>query len=198
MLRLVVLLLSLGVRGANASDCVVRGPQYQLRSDTVEWQMRTRVGQSCRRGIRFETVVNPVIEIISPPRSGEFTLQGPSFSYTAGADFGDEDSFTVEVSGSIGRVSGTSTIHVVVSLYGAPPTPTPTAPAVPNPPPAPHVSSVDNKAPTNDDALPLCPVWDWSKGSPPPMRPPFDRSKLYCPPPPFRPPNPPIGCFCSD
>jgi hypothetical protein len=56
---------------------------------------------------------------------------------------------------------------------------------------------VDNTIPLPEGAtLPDCPKWDWSKGSPPPMRPPFDRSKLYCPPPPFNPPNPPTGCIC--
>jgi hypothetical protein len=38
---------------------------------------------------------------------------------------------------------------------------------------------------------------DWSKGAPPPMRPPFDRSKLHCPPPPFKPPSQPFGCRCE-
>jgi hypothetical protein len=59
------------------------------------------------------------------------------------------------------------------------------------------IPAVDNTVPLpSGAALPDCPKWDWSNGTPPPMRPPFDRSKLYCPPPPFNPPNPPIGCIC--
>jgi len=76
------------------------GALNELQSDTVEWEMKTGVGQSCIRGIRFKLVANPVIKIITQPRFGALTLQGPSFSYTAGADF-QEDSFTVEVSGLI-------------------------------------------------------------------------------------------------
>jgi len=67
--------------------------------------------------------------------------------------------------------------------------PKPGAARVPRPPPVAEV-------PVPSGQLPDCPTWDWSKGAPPPMSPPFDRSKLYCPPSPFHPPNPPIGCVC--
>ena len=197
----VLLFLSLGIAAANASNCQVGGPPYQLQSDTVEWQMSTRVGETCRRGIRFKLISNPTIKIISPARFGNVTVQGPSFSYTAGPDLQDQDLFTIEVSGFVGNESGSSTIHVTVSNSAAaaamPPHPEvnvpPAAPA-PNPPPV-H-SAIENATPP-DSSLPSCPIWDWSKGSPPPMRPPFDKSKLYCPPPPFNPPNPPVGCVCS-
>ena len=82
----------------------------------------------------------------------------------------------------------------------------PTVPVRPNPPLTPPASAkslqvapmpaVDNTLPLPTGALPNCPKWDWSSSAPPPMRPPFDRSKLYCPPPPFNPPSPPIGCIC--
>ena len=73
---------------------------------------------------RFKLISNPVITIISPPRFGALTVQGPSFAYTAGPDFRDENSFTLEVSGFIRRVSGTSTIRVAVSnIDGANPPP---------------------------------------------------------------------------
>jgi len=197
MLSLLLLLLSVGIGAANAAGCLVFGPQYQLQSDTVEWQMRAHIGERCVRGVRFKLVANPVLKIISPPRFGELTLQGPSFSYTAGANFQEEDSVTVEVSGSIKRVIGTSTISVVVSNIDAPPVRGPPASGLPIPPPAPPAPPVKNIAPS-DPSLPPCPVWDWSKGAPPPMRRPFDKSKLYCPPPPFHPPNPPVGCNCPN
>ena len=192
-LQWLFLFWSLGVGAANASGCVVDGHPYQLQSDIVEWQMRTRIGQSCRRGIRFKLISNPAIKVVSPPRFGTLTVQGPSFSYTAGPDFRDEDSFTIEVSGSKGKVTGSSTIRVAVSNIDAA-TPSPRAL---NLPPAPQAPLVENAAP-RDASLPPCPIWDWSKGSPPPMRPPFDKSKLYCPPPPFNPPNSPTGCVCPE
>jgi hypothetical protein len=73
--------------------------------------------------------------------------------------------------------------------------PTQAAPALgPKPPP---VLSPENTVPLSASALPDCPKWDWSRGAPPPLRRPFDRSKLYCPPQPFNPPNPSIGCVCN-
>ena len=192
-----LVLLSLGVRAADAGECVISGPPYRLQSDTVEWQMNIASGQSCIRGIRFSDVVNPAITIISPPKFGQVTLLGPAFSYAAKSDFRGQDFFTVGVSGAINRASGTSTIRVLVSIGDE----LPASPALAVPQASsraagaapglitPAIPSIDNDAalPAGDASLPPCPKWDWSTGSPPPMRPPFDRSKLYCPPPPFNP-----------
>jgi hypothetical protein len=118
-----LMLLSLGIQAADAGECLITGPQYQLQSDTVEWQLKTRIGQSCIRGIRFRNVAGPVVTIISPPSFGKLAVLGPSFSYTAGTDVADKDSFSFEVSGFMSGGSGTSTVHVVVSIIGAPPMP---------------------------------------------------------------------------
>lgn len=193
MLSFLLLLLLMRPGAASAGDCLVTAPPYQLQSDTVEWQMRTRVGQSCLRGIRLKLVANPTITIISPPRFGALSVQGPSFSYTPGTNFGDEDSFVLEVAGSIRKARGVSIIRVAVSNSDA--TDPRQDPAL-TPPTEPRLP-LESRAP-NESSLPPCPIWDWSKGSPPPMRPPFDTTKLHCPPPPFRPPNPPIGCICPE
>jgi len=205
-LFLIALIAVLQSRIARAGDCLITGPRYQLRSDTIEWQMKTRIGQSCIRGIRFGNVANTVIKIISPPRFGELRLWGPSFSYKASNDFRNEDSFVIEVSGSIGRVAGTSIIRVAISSFDAQPAQRLEPPPVQGvrPSPQPVAEATGRGMPVPSDAVPAasttllpCPTWDWAKGSPPPMRPPFDRSKLYCPPQPFRPPNAPIGCSCA-
>jgi hypothetical protein len=107
--------LSLGIGATSASACEGVSPHYQLQSDTVEWRMSARFGETCRRGVRHKLISNPTIKIIASPQFGSLTLQGPSFSYTAGPDFHDQDSFTIEVSGFIGHATGTSTIHVSVS-----------------------------------------------------------------------------------
>jgi hypothetical protein len=120
-LRWVSLFLPIGIGAANASSCLVVDAPYELRSDTVEWQMKTRVGETCRRGVRFKLISNPTIKVIASPHFGNLTLQGPSFSYTAGPNFYDEDSFTIEVSGFIQYKSGSSTINVKVSNSGAAP-----------------------------------------------------------------------------
>jgi hypothetical protein len=113
-----LLVLSLGIPAANATACVISGPQYQLQSDTVEWQLNIRNGQSCLRGIGYKSVARPVIKIIFPPRIGNLAVQGPSFTYTAGTN---RDSFSIEVSGFANGGNGTSTIRVVVSIIGEPP-----------------------------------------------------------------------------
>jgi hypothetical protein len=194
----ILLYLSVGAQAA-AADCLVNSHPYQLQSDIVEWQMKARIGQTCRHGVRFKLVSNPVIKIVSPPQFGTLTVQGPSFSYTAGTNFQNEDSFTVEVSGSIGRVSGSSSIHVVVSNIEAATTTPQIAHvlAAPHTAPVETIPSAQETIPSAHALLPPCPIWDWSKGSPPPMIKPFDKSKLYCPPSPFNPPNAPIGCICS-
>ena len=145
-----LLLSPIVTRAANAGECLITGPQYQLQSDTVEWHLKTRVGQSCIRGIRFRSVAGPVVKIISPPRFGKLTLLGPSFSYTAGTDVADKDSFSIEVSGFMTGGRGSSTIHVVVSTIGAPPMSSEVGPESPNGAPAavqgvdaPPVASVD-------------------------------------------------------
>ena len=112
---LVFFFLSLGNAATSASACEFVAPQYQLQSDTVEWQMKAHFGETCRRGIRFKLISNPTIKVVASPEFGSLTVQGPSFSYTVGPDFHDQDLFTVEVSGFIGQATGTSTIHVTVS-----------------------------------------------------------------------------------
>ena len=101
----VLFFLSLGIAATSASACELVAPQYQLQSDTVEWQMCARFGETCRRGVRFKLISNPTIKVIAPPEFGSLTLQGPSFSYAAGSDFHDQDLFTIEVSGFIGQAS---------------------------------------------------------------------------------------------
>jgi hypothetical protein len=199
---ILIAFLSLGAPAAYAIECVVSGPRYRLISDVVNWSIKIGKGQSCIRGLRFNNVAFESLKLISSPQSGQITLRGPSFIYSAKPEYEGEDSFTVEVLGTIRSSRGNSTIHVAVSIGG------PTSAAVPHDrspepiatPRPPMTAPVENniRAQSVDGALPRCPSWDWSKGSPPPMRRPFDRSKLYCPPPPFRPPGQPIGCRCVD
>ena len=118
-LTILLVFLSAESRAAPPSTCVVNSPHYLLTSDNVDWSIKTRSGQTCVRGLRFGGVVIETVKLISPPQSGNVRLLGPGFSYTAKPDFSGEDLFTVEVSGTINKVRGTSTIRVVVSVSGA-------------------------------------------------------------------------------
>lgn len=203
--QIILIFVLLGGRAASAQSCVVDGPRYNLIGDAVDWSLRIAGrDRSCVLGVRFNNVEIKGVRLISSPRSGSIALQGPGFTYTANVNFDGTDSFTLEVVGAINKKSGSSTIHVSVSVdsvaheLGAP-GPVGRSPAPTAIPQVPRQSAFDNDVPLPvGTALPPCPTWDWSKGSPPPMRPPFDRTKLYCPPSPFKPPNPPVGCICPE
>ena len=191
--------LSMNTSAAYVTDCVVNGPRYQLTSDLVNWSMKIGSGRSCIRGLRINNVAMiESLQLVSPPQIGQVALKGPSFTYSAKAGYEGEDSFTIVVSGTINRSSGNSTIRVN-DFVGKRAAAAEFRNRSPGPIAAPKPSAVAPSTTTLPDngSLPPCPTWDWSNGSPPPMRPPFDRSKLYCPPPPFRPPSQPVGCLCA-
>jgi hypothetical protein len=109
--------LLLLVRPALGDACVLTmGSQYQLKSDTVDWTMQTSSGQSCTRGLRHARVTIDTTKLISPPQSGQVKLLGPGFSYAANSDFVGQDSFTIQVSGMLNGVRGSSDIRIIVSV----------------------------------------------------------------------------------
>ena len=117
VLSLLLVILSVEARAAAASACVVNSPHYLLTSDNVDWSIKTRGGQTCVRGLRFGSVVLETVKLISPPQSGNVRLVSPGFSlYGQAGLYWRGNSFTVEVSGTINRVRGTSTIRVVISV----------------------------------------------------------------------------------
>jgi hypothetical protein len=187
--------LSMCTPAVYATECVVNGPRYGLTSDIVNWSMTISSGQSCIRGLRFNNVIIESLELVSSPRTGQVTIHGPGFTYSAKSGYEGEDSFTIALSGTINRLRGSSTIRIIVSvgkpgIGGYPPRSRPPGPIV-----APATTPVDNNLPLPDDgSLPPCPTWDWSRGTPPPMQPP----ELYCPPPPFKPLSQPSGCRCEN
>lgn len=205
VVQIIFVFLLFGGGAASAQSCFVDGPRYNLIGDTVSWSLTIpNGGRSCIRGIRFNNVEIRSVMLSTPPRSGRVALKGPSFTYTPNKNFSDEDSFTLTIDGTINKKRGSSTIHVSVSITGLP-RELATPGSVNRPPTPTAIPQARQKAAIDNDVhllvgktLPPCPIWDWSDRSPPPMRPPFDRSKLFCPPPPFKPPNPPIGCICAD
>jgi hypothetical protein len=108
--------LSMSTPAAHAIGCVVNGPRYGLTSDIVNWSMKIGNGQSCIRGLRYNNVIIESLELVSLPRTGQVTIEGPGFTYTAKSDYEGEDSFTIALSGTINRVKGSSTIRLTVSV----------------------------------------------------------------------------------
>src|SRR6516164_153928 len=110
-------LLLVFVRPALGDPCVLTmGSQYQLKSDTVDWTMQTSSGQSCIRGLRHKRVTIDSAKLISPPQSGQVKLLGSGFSYTAKSDFQGQDSFTIQVSGMLNGIRGSSDIRIILSV----------------------------------------------------------------------------------
>jgi hypothetical protein len=112
------LLLALmgGHREAAAQSCVTQAPRYSLKADSVDWSIKIASGRSCVRGIRFGNVQLESVKLVSPPKSGQVTLEGPGFRYTARAKYNGSDSFSLAVVGRINKQAGSSTIRVVVSV----------------------------------------------------------------------------------
>jgi hypothetical protein len=104
------------VRGATAQACVTQTSRYSLKADTVDWTIKIASGRSCVRRVRFGNVEIEAVKLISPPKSGQLTLEGLGFRYTSKANYDGPDSFSLAVVGRTNRVRGTSTIHVTVAV----------------------------------------------------------------------------------
>src|SRR5262245_40191221 len=105
------------VRPTLGDACVLTGGSlYQLKSDAVEWTMRTASGQSCIRGLRHNRVTIDPATLLSPYPSRLLSLLGSGFSYTAKSDFEGQVSFTIQVSGMSNGIRGSSDIRIIVSV----------------------------------------------------------------------------------
>ena len=73
-------------------------------------------GHSCIRGLSFGSVSIDSLKLVAPPQSGKVTLLGPGFTYAAKSDFQGQDAFTLQVSGTMIRMRGSSDIRVTVAV----------------------------------------------------------------------------------
>ena len=100
---------------AFADTCVFSlMPPYGLNADLVNWEMRIVSGKTCTKGLNYSTVAISNVKLTIPPEFGKVTVQGPGFSYTANSDFEGQDTFTIQVTGNLVRMKGTSDIQVTV------------------------------------------------------------------------------------
>ena len=102
---------------AYADSCVFSLiPPYALKSDAVNWEMQIGSGKTCTKGLKYGSVAISNVKLKAPPEFGNVTVQGPGFSYSAKPDFDGQDAFTLQVTGTMVRMSGTSDIQVTVSV----------------------------------------------------------------------------------
>src|SRR5262245_30739211 len=78
--------------------------------------MLTVSGQSCIRDLHHNPTPSYTDLLISPPQSGQVKVLGSGFSYTAKSDFEGQDSFTIQVSGMLNGIRGSSDIRIIVSV----------------------------------------------------------------------------------
>ena len=78
--------------------------------------MQIASGATCIRGLKLGPTNITDVKLVTPPQSGQVEIKGPSFSYIAKPDFEGKDDFTLEVSGTVVRVSGASNVTVNVSI----------------------------------------------------------------------------------
>src|SRR5262249_37511784 len=84
------------VRPTLGDACVLTGGSlYQLKSDAVDWTMRTDSGQSCILFLRHNRVPIHPSYPTRRPSDLQVKLLGSGFSYTAKSDFEGQDSFTL-------------------------------------------------------------------------------------------------------
>ena len=100
-----------------ADSCVFSlMPPYALKSDAVNWEMQIASGKTCTKGLKYDSVAISNVKLTAPPEFGKVTVQGPGFSYTAKPDFEGQDAFTIQVTGTMVRMPGTSDIQVTVRV----------------------------------------------------------------------------------
>jgi hypothetical protein len=117
MKTMVLFVSLLFVTPAVGDTCLIsNASRFQLNSDAVEWAMQIVSGRSCIRGLNYGAVRIDEVKLLTPPQSGQVTLTGPGFSYAAKPNFQGQDIFTLQVSGSMLRIRGTSEIKVLVSV----------------------------------------------------------------------------------
>ena len=111
--------LSLSTPAVCATECVVSGPC--LQADIGRGDLVNDISAADRVVFvvsDFNNVVFESLKLVSPPKNGQIALGGPSFIYSAKPEYEGEDFFTLEVSGTINKSRGRSTIHFIVSVGG--------------------------------------------------------------------------------
>jgi hypothetical protein len=96
------------------SGAVGRG--WPLCPKGPNWEMQIARGKTCTKGLKYGSVAISNVKLTAPPEFGKVTVQGPGVAYTAKPDFEGQDAFTIQVTGTMVRMTGTSDIQVTVSV----------------------------------------------------------------------------------
>lgn len=108
--------LVLSALQAQAAECVLKPPRFNLASDTVHWEAAVPAGKDCLQGLRFASMVISLVFAASQPKNGSVVIQGPSFRYRPNPNFKGADNFSLSVNGAVGQIPGNSIIEVEVTV----------------------------------------------------------------------------------
>ena len=101
---------------AQALTCLTPNPRFDLTSEPAYWSIVLPSGVQCTQELRYPPLRIEDVTIITPPRNGSLIVDGPSFRYLPNPEFIGLDSFVISVSGSNGRVTGSTFIYADVTV----------------------------------------------------------------------------------
>jgi hypothetical protein len=101
---------------AQALSCLTGTPRFDLISEPAYWSIVLPSGVQCTQELRYPPLRIDDVTIITPPREGSLIVDGPSFRYLPNPEFKGLDAFVISVSGSNGRVNGSTFIYVDVTV----------------------------------------------------------------------------------
>lgn len=101
---------------AKAAPNCLRGQQpFELKGDTIGWEMPKPRGSECLQGIRWSYMQIFSVALASPPKFGKVEILGSGFRYVPNAASPqDIDTFKLHVLGKNRRDAGASTIEITV------------------------------------------------------------------------------------
>ena len=113
---LAAVLLIISDISADATPSCLRNHQpYELAGDTVSWVMTIAPGTDCIQGLRWSYMQIENVSLSRGPKNGNVVIAGSGFRFFATSDTRGTDSFTLVVSGKMGRDAGKSTIEITVN-----------------------------------------------------------------------------------
>ena len=113
---LCVVVCAISLNSAQALNCLSGTARFELTSDPAYWSIVLPSGVQCTQELRYPPLRIDDVTIITPPRNGSLIVDGPSFRYLPNPEFIGLDSFVISVSGSNGRMSGSTYIYADVTV----------------------------------------------------------------------------------
>jgi Bacterial Ig domain len=113
---LCVIVCAISLNSAQALSCLTGTQRFELTSEPAYWSIVLPSGVQCTQELRYPPLFIEDVTIITPPRNGSLVVEGPSFRYLPNPEFNGLDSFVLSVSGSNGRVNGSTFIYVDVTV----------------------------------------------------------------------------------